>query len=133
MLVIDMGGVQPVEAGDLGLQPRLLHQALIARCDSLGHGELVGLPLAHVLQPANAGVAGECRGYKPGFSLVVLPHRRIERAEGRVGIETDLVVLVALPHDAAFALFDLGRQPGHIEMVERLQPRLHIDAGAHGL
>jgi hypothetical protein len=32
-------------------------------------------------------------------------------------------VLVALPHDAAFPLFDLRRQPGHVEMVERLQPK----------
>jgi hypothetical protein len=37
-----------------------LHQALIARCDCLGDGELVGLPLAHVFKPANAGVPGEC-------------------------------------------------------------------------
>lgn len=54
-----MAGAQPVETGDLGLQPGLLHQPFVARGNRLGHGELVGPPLAHVLQPPDAGVAGQ--------------------------------------------------------------------------
>ena len=57
VLIVDMGGAQAVEAGDLGFQPCLLHQTLIARGDGLGHGELVRLSLAHVFQPANAGIS----------------------------------------------------------------------------
>jgi hypothetical protein len=46
-------------------------------------------------------------------------------------MDEDLVVLVALPLDAALALLDLARQPGHVEMVHRLQPLLHVDPGTH--
>jgi hypothetical protein len=37
----------------------------------------------------------------------------------------------ALPFNAAFALLDLGRQPGHVEMVEGDEPALRIHAGPH--
>ena len=40
-------------------------------------------------------------------------------------------MLVALPHDAALPLLDLRRKPGHVEVVQCLQPKLRIDAGAH--
>jgi len=30
VLVVDMGGMEPFETGDLVIEPRLLHQALIA-------------------------------------------------------------------------------------------------------
>ena len=40
-------------------------------------------------------------------------------------------MLVALPFDAALALFDLAGQPRHVEMVQGLQSLLHVDAGAH--
>ncbi len=41
------------------------------------------------------------------------------------------VVLVALALDPALALLDLRRQPGHVEVMERLQPKLRVDAGPH--
>ncbi len=53
MLVVDMGGAQPFEPCNVGLQTRLLHQALIATRDGFRHRELVGLAFAHILQPAN--------------------------------------------------------------------------------
>ena len=40
-------------------------------------------------------------------------------------------MLVALPDDPALALFDLRGQPRHVEMMQGLQPKLHIDARAH--
>ena len=42
-------------------------------------------------------------------------------------------MLIALSLDASLALFNLRGQPGHIEVVQGLQPRLHVDAGAHRL
>ena len=56
-LIVAMRGAQTLKPGDVGFQSRLQHQALIARCDGLGHGELVGLPLAHILEAANGRVA----------------------------------------------------------------------------
>ena len=132
VLVVDMRGALALQPGDLALQPRLSHQPAVARCDRLGHGELVGLA-AGILEAADGAVAGQRRLDEPRLALVVLPHRRVHRAERGVGVDLDLVVLVALPLDAALALLDLARQPRHIEMVQRLQPLLHVDAGAHRL
>ena len=51
-----MRRVQAFEAGDLGLTSRLLHEAWIAGCDRLGHGELVCLAFAQVLQAPHARI-----------------------------------------------------------------------------
>ena len=119
-----------LQPGDLALQPRLPHQPAVARCDRLGHGELVGLA-AGILNSADGAVARQCRLDEPRLAFVVLPHRGIHRAERGVGVDVDLVVLIALPLDAALALLDLARQPRHVEMVHCFQPLLHVDAGAH--
>ena len=132
VLVVDMRRALALQPGDLALQPRLPHQPAVTRCDRLGHGELVGLA-AGILDAADGAVARQRRLDEPRLALVVLPHRRVHRAERGVGIDVDLVVLVALPLDAALALLDLARQPRHVEMVQRLQPLLHVDAGAHRL
>ena len=87
--------------------------------------------LSGVFERADAAVAGERRGDEPRLALVGLPHRGVHRAQCGVGVDFDLVVLIALPLDAPFALLDLRRQPGHVEMVQRLQAQLHVDAGAH--
>ena len=76
-------------------------------------------------------VAGQGRGDEAGLALVVLPHRGVERAVRGIGEDVDLVVLVALAHDPALALLDLRGQPRHVEMVQRLEPELRVDAGAH--
>jgi hypothetical protein len=130
-LVVLMRGAQPFEPGDVGFEPRLLHQALDRRTRSPWPWR-TGWPALHRgPQPADRGVAGERRGDEAGLALVVLPHGGVERALGGIGEDVDLVVLVALAHDAALALLDLRGQPGHVEMVQRLQPELRIDAGAH--
>ena len=40
-------------------------------------------------------------------------------------------MLIALALDPALALRDLRRQPRHVEVVERLQPELRVDARPH--
>ena len=132
VLVVDMRRALALQPGDLALQPGLAHQAAVTRRDRLGHGELIGLA-AGILEAADGAVAGQRRLDEPRLALVVLPHRRVHRAERGVGVDLDLVVLVALPLDAALALLDLARQPRHVEMMQRLQPLLHVDAGAHRL
>ena len=62
-----------------------------------------------------------------------LPPGRVDAALRRIGVDLDLVVLVALPLDPALALLDLRGEPGHVEMVEGFQAPLGVDAGAHGL
>lgn len=52
------------------------------------------------------------------LALVVLPHGRVHRAERRVGVDLDVVVLVALSLDPSLPLFDVGREPRHVEMVQ---------------
>ena len=73
----------------------------------------------------------ERRGDEAGLALVVLPHARVERALRGIGKDVDDIVLIALTLDPALALRDLRRQPRHIEVVERLQPELRVDAGPH--
>ena len=103
----------------------------LSRQHGLGEGELVGLT-AGVLEPAQAAIAGEGRRDEAGLALVALPHRRIHRAQGGIGVDLDLPVLVALALDPALALLDLGRQPGHVQVVQGLEPALDVDAGPHG-
>ena len=131
-LVVEVGVALTLQARDFAFQPGLLHEPCIARCDGLGQRELVG-GLADVVDGADAAVAGECRGDEAGLALVVLPHRGVHRAERCVGVDLDLVVLIALALDPSLALFDLRWQPGHVEMVQGLQAKLHVDAGAHRL
>ncbi len=127
-----MGGAQALQPGDVGFEPGFLHQTRVARRDRLGHRELVGLALAHVLQPADRGVAGKCGGDEAGLALVVLPHGGIERALRRIGEDIDLVMLIALPADASLPLLDLRGQPGHVKVMQGLEAQLGVDAGAHG-
>ncbi len=122
----------PIKAGDLPFQTGFLHQARIARCNGLGQRELVG-GFTDVVDRADGAVAGERSSDEPGLALVVLPHGRVHASERGVGVDLHLVVLVALPLDASFALFDVGWQPRHIEMVQRLQPKLGVHTRAHGL
>ena len=86
---------------------------------------------AHILKPTDRGVTRQCGRDEAGLPLVVLPHLRVETAFGRIGEDVDFIVLIALPHDAAFALLDLRREPRHVEMVQGSQSELRIDAGAH--
>lgn len=64
-------------------------------------------------------------------STVPLPHVRVEAAGGHVADDVHGRVLVALAQDAAFALFDVGRAPRHVDVVQRDEALLDVDAGAH--
>jgi hypothetical protein len=94
------------QPGDLAGKSGLLDQPAVARRDRLGERELIGLA-AGVFEGADAPVAGERRGDEPRLALVVLSHGSVHRAKRGVGIDFDLVVLVALPLDPSLALFDL--------------------------
>ena len=121
-----------VETGDLTFQPRLLQQPRVTRCDGLGEGELVG-GVADVVDGADRAITRQRCGDEPGLALVVLPHGGVHGAKGRVGVNFHLVVLVALPLDPPFPLLDVGRQPWHIQVGQRLQAKLGVDSRAHGL
>ncbi len=120
MLIVHLRGALASQPGDLALQPGLAHQAAVAGRDRLGHGELVGLP-TFLFQAADGPIAGQRRLDEPRLTLVVLPHRGVHRAERRVGVNLDFRVLIALPFDAALALFDLARQPWHVMGRRRMR------------
>ena len=56
-LLVEMIVPLALEAGDLGLEARLLDQALVAGCDRLGETELIGLR-SDVFDPPDRGIAG---------------------------------------------------------------------------
>ena len=68
---------------------------------------------------------------EPGLGLQGLPHIGVERSFGDVAIDRHFLVLVALAEDAAFALFDLGRLPRGVEVMQGDQAFLDVGAGAH--
>ena len=131
-LLVEMIVPLALEAGDLGLEARLLDQALVAGCDRLGETELIGLR-SDVFDPPDRRIARHGHVDEARLALERLPAGRVDASLGRIGEELDLVVLVALALDPAFALGDLGREPRHVEMVERDEPSVGVDAGAHGL
>ena len=63
-------GAQALQPGDIGFKSSLVHQTLIAGCDGLGHGELVGLTLTEIFKTPDGGVAGERCGDEAGLALV---------------------------------------------------------------
>jgi hypothetical protein len=73
-----MSRSQPFEPGDICLQSRLLHQALVARGDSLCHGELVGSALTDILQSPDRRVTRQSGSDEPGLALIILPHGGVE-------------------------------------------------------
>ena len=83
--------------------------------------------------PADGAVSRHGCVDEAGFALENLPTRGVDAALGRVGVELDLLVLIALPLDPALALLDLRRQPRHVEMVQGFEAPLGVDAGAHRL
>lgn len=130
VLVVEMGRAQALQSGEFGFEPGFLHEAGIARRDGLGHGELVDFR-AGVFETANAAIARHRHFDKTGLAFEKLPLGGIDTARGRIGVELDFVVFVALPLDPSFPLLDLRGEPGDVEMVEGFEPALGIDAGAH--
>ena len=131
-LVVEMAVAQALEPGDFRGDAGLAHEPFVAGGDRFGEGELVGLR-SGVLDPADGAVAGHSRVDEAGFAFENLPAGGVDAALGRIGVELDLVVLVALPLDPALALLDLRGQPRHVEMVQGFEAPLGVDAGAHGL
>src|SRR5208337_4456398 len=108
-LLVEMIVPLALEAGDLGLEARLLDQALVAGCDRLGETELIGLR-SDVFDPPDRRIARHRHVNEARLALERLPAGGVDASLGRIGEELDLVVLVALALDPAFALGDLGRE-----------------------
>src|SRR6266568_5999145 len=68
---------------------------------------------------------------EPGFALEGLPEVAVEASGGEVPDDLDFVVHVALADDAAFALFDIGRAPGGVEVVQGDGAVLDVGSDAH--
>ncbi|ANP91639.1 hypothetical protein BA011_36725 (plasmid) [Rhizobium leguminosarum] len=104
--VVVVRGPQPFE-GNIGFKPGLLHQPLVTARNGFRHRELVGRTLTEIFEPADRRVAGERRCNEARLALIVLPHRRIQGSLRGIGKDIDLIMLVALTHDPALALFDV--------------------------
>jgi hypothetical protein len=105
-LAVEVAVTQALEAGDFGGDAGLAHQPFVARCDRLGERELVGLR-ACVLDPAEGTVARHGGVDETGLALKNLPAGCVHAALGRIGVQLDFVVLIALAFDSALALLDL--------------------------
>ncbi len=65
------------------------------------------------------------------FALHGLPHEGVEGAFGDVREDLDALVLVALPDDAAFSLFEVSGSPGYVDVVQGDGAWLDVGAGSH--
>ena len=68
-------------------------------------------------------------GDEPGFSVEHLPADSISGAFRHVVEDLHFVVLVALPQDTSFALFQVGGLPRHVEVVESNRAVLNVGSG----
>jgi hypothetical protein len=65
------------------------------------------------------------------LALQRLPHVGVERPLGDVADDLDVGVEVALAHDPAVALLDVGGPPRRVEVVQRDRALLNVRADAH--
>src|SRR5208337_4161889 len=92
-LLVEMIVSLALEAGDLGLEARLLDQALVAGCDRLGETELIGLR-SDVFDPPDRRIARHGHVDEARLALERLPAGGVDASLGRIGEKLDLVVLV---------------------------------------
>ena len=132
MLIVDMRRLLTFEPRQLAFETGLLQHAPVARRDRFGESVLAGLAVG-IFEPPQRAITRQGGGDETRVALVLLPHGRIHGAEQGIGVDLDLVVLVALAFDASFPLLDLAWQPRHIEVMQGFEAQLHIGAGAHGV
>ena len=129
-LVALPGPLQALQPRHVVVRDGLLHQKRVPRRQRLrlrgAEGNIADiLDLTHV-EPTAHDLRDELR-----LPLHDLPHIAVETALDDVPVQPDLGVLVALPHDASVTLFDIGRPPRAIHMVQRNRARLHVRPDAH--
>ena len=125
-----MLAAQPGEARDFGVDAGLLDDERIAGGDGLDLGVSEGCAI-DILDAAQVAFARHHLRDEPRFALQHLPEIGVETLLGHVAMELHFRVRVALAQDAALALFDIGRPPRRIEMMQRDEPFLHVGAGTH--
>ena len=122
--------LQPRQSHQFGVDRGFLDHERVAGSDRfhLGVSQRCGI---HVFGAADGGIAGHHLGDEAAFRFQGLPHVGVEAAFGHVAEDFDVFVLVSLPNDAAFALFDVGRSPRGVEMMQCHEASLDVGAFAH--
>ena len=123
--------VQALIPLDVSTQAGKLHGTRIVSRQSSRHGELARL--GNVIHGADGAIPGQRLIDELLLACQHLPHHRVVAALGGVGIDAHALVLIALTDDAPLALLKVCRIPWCVQMVQRAQALLRIDASAHVL
>lgn len=134
-LVLDVGqavqvrGQHELELADLVLDVHALCHGGVALGDLLHLGERQH-GLVQVVHRSHGRLVGEDLADEALLALDDGVQVAVERAGRDVAEVVDAVEGVALADDAAEALFEVGRPPRAVEVVDRGQARLHVRPGA---
>ena len=91
---------------------------------------IIEYSLIHVLAGPNRGLAGHDLGDELLLVFQHLPEITVESPFCDIPENLHLGVMVALAEDPSFLLFQVGRFPGTVQMVESDQLILHVGAGS---
>ena len=116
VLVAQVGAFGAGEAGEGGVGFGFVHEQRVAGGQGLDLAERQR-DVADVADLAGVQAAVHDLADERGLALQGLPHVPVEAALGHVPQDLDLGVEVALAHDAAFALGDVGGAPWRVEVV----------------
>ena len=122
--------LEDFQSGDINIQVHLLLDKWISGAQGLdlrvGQGGFV-----HVVAGAYRGFGGHDLRDELLLVLHRLPQIAVEGALGDVAVDMYLLVAVALPDNAALALFQVAGPPGAVQVVEGNEPVLDVHARAH--
>ena len=119
--------VEPFELRQFNFRCDLFQNFRIAAGDGFdlrgGHHQLI-----YIFGGARRHLARHDLADEAGLRFKRLPHVAVKRVFRDVGADMNVRKDVSLSQNSAFALLDVRRTPRRIEMVERVQPLLHIHA-----
>ena len=126
-----MCGAQAAQPLNLGPQAGQLQNARVVRHHGRGNLELAGF--AKIFDFADIGVARQCLIDEELLARQRRPHLFVVASLHGIGVQFDLFVLVALADDAPFALFEVGREPRRVKVMQGNKTLLRVDPCAHVL
>ena len=125
-----MGRLKALQLGQLLFDACSLHDERVTGGEGL-HLRVRQRLVADVVDRAFGHVASHHLVDEGGLAFDGLPTEHVETAFGDVPDHLDFLVLVALPQYSAVSLFEIGRSPGAVHVMEGEGSVLHIRTHPH--
>ena len=122
-------GFQQLQLTDLNIQVHFFLDVGITCCQCLDFG-IGQRGIVHIIAGTDRRFGCHNLAYKLLFIFQNLPHIRIKRIFSDVTIDFHLLILVSLPENTSFLLFQVRGLPRTIQMMQGNQPILNIGSCA---